>query len=198
MQLNNSRIQKILLITGNSGKENEFRNLLGLENISLSSCDLPIHEIQSLDINEIGRQKTITALSYQHECKGYDAVLTDDTALSLSCLKGLPGPLIKWFLKTLTAQGIAELVEGKEQSATATCLLTLGIVENQELIQFVGKTEGRIVSSKGKKGFGWDSIFQPLRSNITYGELDILEKNKISHRAKAISKLKDWLTAKKS
>ena len=197
MERISSRIQKILLITGNAGKENEFRNLLGLENVSLSCCDLPIQEIQSLDINEIGKQKTIMALSYQHRCKGFDAVLTDDTALSLNCLKGLPGPLIKWFLNALTAQGISELVKDKEQTATATCLLTLGLVENQELIQFIGKTEGTIVTPKGKQGFGWDSIFQPHSSQVTYAELDILKKNKISHRAKAIAKLQKWLIAKR-
>ena len=197
MQLSNSRIQKILLITGNSGKEIEFRNLLGLEDISLSSCDLPIQEIQSLDILEVGKQKTITALSHQSECEGFDAVLTDDTALSLNCLNGLPGPLIKWFLKALTAQGIADLVAGKERTTTATCLLTLGLVGNQELIQFTGETKGTIVTPRGKQGFGWDSIFQPLNSKVTYGELDILEKNKISHRAKAIAELKKWLIAKR-
>jgi inosine triphosphate pyrophosphatase len=65
---------------------------------------------------------------------------------------------------------------------------------SKEMYFFEGSVKGKIVSPKGKKGFGWDPIFQPNGeyNNQTFGEMDPYKKNSISHRYLALCKLKDY------
>ena len=58
---------------------------------------------------------------------------------------------------------------------------------------YTGEVEGTIVPPRGDKNFGWDSIFQPLGSKKTFGEMTLKEKNQYSHRAEALKKLKHYL-----
>lgn len=183
----------MLMITGNPGKAEELKALLHLDNIEISYKDLELHEIQSLDLEEVGYHKTKSALSFINEIKDYDAVITDDTSLLCEALNGLPGPLIKWFLHSVGAAGVLEMLEEKDQTTTASCLLSLGMVKTGEIHQFRGDVPGQYVSPKGKDGFGWDQFFLPASQTKTYGEMSLDEKNKISHRAKAIEKLKVWI-----
>jgi inosine triphosphate pyrophosphatase len=56
---------------------------------------------------------------------------------------------------------------------------------------------GKIVEPRGSRDFGWDPVFQPEGHELTYAELDKSVKNEISHRSKAIEKLKEYLCSKK-
>ena len=187
------KIKRIIVITGNAGKMEEIKALIGLEEMEFGYQSLDLVEIQSLDIREIGEYKTKMALSHTRLIESYDAVLTDDTALSCDALNGLPGPLIKWFLNRLGQEGLVEMINGKQNGASVGCLISLGIVESHEIIQFEGIIKGKIVQPRGSYGFGWDPVFMPDGSELTYGEMGADEKNKISHRALAIRKLRDWL-----
>jgi len=187
------KIKRILVITGNAGKMEEIKTLIGLEAMEFGYQSLDLPEIQSLDIREIGQFKTKMALTHNRLIESYDAVLTDDTALSCAALNGLPGPLIKWFLDRLGQDGLVELIKGKEDGASVSCLISLGIIKTQEIIQFEGAVTGKLVQAKGSYGFGWDPVFMPDGSVLTYGEMGADEKNKISHRALALQKLRDWL-----
>jgi inosine triphosphate pyrophosphatase len=51
---------------------------------------------------------------------------------------------------------------------------------------FIGRCEGTIVAPRGENMFGWDPIFQPKGYTQTFAEMDLEEKNKISHRGKAL------------
>jgi inosine triphosphate pyrophosphatase len=55
---------------------------------------------------------------------------------------------------------------------------------------FIGRCDGEIVYPRGENLFGWDPVFQPVGYEETYASLDPKEKNKISHRARALEKLK--------
>lgn len=187
------KIKSLLLITGNPGKAREFQELLHIESIDFSFRSLPLQEIQSMDIEAIGAFKTRQVLEFQEEIEGYDAVLTDDTGLSCKGLNGFPGPLIKWFLDALGAEGIYEQVRDKEKAVDATCLLTLAMVKTGEIKQFHGVVPGTLVPARGNDGFGWDPIFLPNGADLTYAETPLEEKNKISHRALAVRQLREWI-----
>ncbi|NQU63669.1 MAG: non-canonical purine NTP pyrophosphatase [SAR324 cluster bacterium] len=189
------RINSIVLITGNAGKLGEFKELINLEALRFGYKSLYLPEIQSLDILKIGRYKTKIALSSQSEMESFDAVLTDDTALYCKALNGLPGPLIKWFLDRLKPDGLVKLIKGKDKRASVTCLLSLGMIKTGKIIQFAGTIEGKLVHPQGRNGFGWDPVFMPDGSELTYGEMAVDKKNKISHRAIAVKKFRDWLIA---
>lgn len=120
-------------------------------------------------------------------------VIVEDTCLAFNALKGLPGPYIKWFLEKLGPAGLHKLLAGHEdKSAQAICTFAFSRNENSEVILFQGVTEGIIVEPRGSLDFGWDPIFQPDGYEETYGELPKETKNKISHRSKALDKLRNY------
>jgi XTP/dITP diphosphohydrolase len=72
-------------------------------------------------------------------------------------------------------------------------------VMNGEEVQFEGIVEGTILKERrGEKGFGYDPIFLPEGSELSFAEMDLKEKNKISHRALAVNQLVAYLSGLKS
>jgi len=70
----------------------------------------------------------------------------------------------------------------------------ISLIINGTENQFEGIVEGKIISEKkGVSGFGYDPIFQPDGFETTFAEMNIADKNKISHRARAVQKLIDFL-----
>ncbi|KAF8394194.1 hypothetical protein HHK36_020401 [Tetracentron sinense] len=118
-------------------------------------------------------------------------VLVEDTCLCFNALKGLPGPYIKWFLQKIGHEGLNNLLMAYEdKSAYALCVFSLALGPNMEPVTFLGKTPGKIVPPRGPNDFGWDPIFQPDGYEQTYAEMPKEEKNKISHRSKALAQVK--------
>ena len=84
-------------------------------------------------------------------------------------------------------------------SATALCTFAYCAGPGSEPILFEGRTEGKIVPTRGPTKFGWDPVFEPVPpegDGRTYAEMDGVAKNKISHRYKALKKLQEYLAAK--
>lgn len=136
------------------------------------------------------------------------AVIVEDTCLCFNAYKGLPGPYVKWFLERLGVEGLPKMLEGfEDKSAYAQCTFVFlegrtpfSIIQlmycadlEAEPYVFVGRTDGEIVTPRGSREFGWDPVFQPVDSTQTYAEMTKAEKNKISHRYKALDKLRTFL-----
>ncbi len=150
--------------------------------------DIDLTEIQSLDPKEI-----ITHKLDEAKKKVNGAVLVEDQYMHIDCLNGLPGPMIKWFLKTLGIQGIAELVH-KYENHSASVSVILGYSDESGHIEyFDGTVHGKIVMPRGDNGFGWNQIFELDGSGKTFGEVTIEEKNKVSMRKVAYEKLAKYL-----
>jgi non-canonical purine NTP pyrophosphatase (RdgB/HAM1 family) len=181
------------LVTGNQNKAIEFEKLIDIKELRFDSRSFDLIEIQSMSLEEVGFQKTATALEFLKGATEFDAVLTDDTGLFCDGLNGLPGPFIKLFLDTIGTRGLVDMVSDKSLKSKAVCLLTLGIVKTGAIIQFKGEVSGRLVNERGDSGFGWDTIFLPDGYDTTYGEMSLEEKNRISHRTLASKKLRDWV-----
>lgn len=172
----------MFVLTGNTGKFTEIQ-LIFPEAVQMD-VDLP--EIQSLDPQEIIEFKLMEASQIKE-----GAFMVEDTSLFCDGLNGLPGPLIKWFLKKLSLEQIVEKV-GENSSAQA--VTTVGYrTETGDMIYATGKVAGTIVSPRGDQGFGWDMIFQPEGSDKTFGEMDRVEKTQYSMRRIALEKLKGLL-----
>ena len=85
-----------------------------------------------------------------------------------------------------------ELQNKSDRNAHFKTVMAL-IIDGKEYL-FDGKIEGKIISEKrGNNGFGYDPIFVPNGYNETFAQLDSATKNKISHRAKALKKLLDFI-----
>jgi len=180
----------ITFVTGNAKKLEEFVAILGSNfphKVVSSPVDLPEYQGSS---EEVTREKCREAA---RQVRG--PVIVEDTSLCFNALGGLPGPYIKWFLKNLGPDGLPRLIaDFEDKTADAVCIFGYsdGGSGVQDVTLFEGRTPGQIVSPKGPRDFGWDPCFQPQGYNVTYAEMEKSEKNKISHRSKALAKLKDF------
>lgn len=104
----------------------------------------------------------------------------------------ITGPYIKWFLEKIGPEGLNKMLTGfDDKSATAVCTFAYSSGENDKVLLFQGKTEGKIVDPRGEISFGWDPCFLPNGFQQTYAELPKEVKNSISHRYKALDLLKN-------
>ncbi|GFP99332.1 inosine triphosphate pyrophosphatase [Phtheirospermum japonicum] len=176
--------QPVTFVTGNAKKLEEVRAILG-RSIPFRSLRLDLPELQG-EPEEISREKARLAAK---EVNG--PVLVEDTCLCFNALKGLPGPYIKWFLQKIGHEGLNNLLMAYEdKSAYALCVFSLALGPNADPITFLGKTPGKIVPPRGPNDFGWDPVFQPDGYDQTYAEMPKKEKNKISHRYRALAQVK--------
>lgn len=174
----------VTFVTGNAKKLEEVRAILG-QSIPFQSLKLDLPELQG-EPEEISKEKARLAAV---EVNG--PVLVEDTCLCFNALKGLPGPYIKWFLQKIGHEGLNNLLMAYEdKSAYALCAFSFALGPDVEPITFLGKTPGMIVPARGPNDFGWDPIFQPDGHEQTYAEMAKDEKNKISHRSKALDMVK--------
>ncbi|MEK7616045.1 MAG: non-canonical purine NTP pyrophosphatase [Patescibacteria group bacterium] len=163
--------------TGNASKFQEAKEVI----TELEQLNIDLPEIQGLDLKKIIEHK-ISHLKQNN-------VIVEDVSLEIDALHGLPGPLIKWFEKTIGAKGIFLLAPNSK----ATVAVLVGY-RNKKLHFFEGRVRGTIVAPRGTNGFGFDPIFQPDGSDKTFGEMARKEKSHFSHRAQAFRKLKEFVT----
>uniref|UniRef100_A0A915LT66 Inosine triphosphate pyrophosphatase n=1 Tax=Meloidogyne javanica TaxID=6303 RepID=A0A915LT66_MELJA len=153
-----------------------------------------------LDLPEFqGEPDEIVAKKCEHAVKQIEGpVLVEDTCLCFNAFGGLPGPYIKWFFEKLKPEGLIKLLAGfEDKSGYALCTFAYCKGVNQQIYTFQGRTEGIIVEPRGSRQFGWDPCFMPNGFGKTFAEMTSEEKNKISHRGKALEKLKEFLENEK-
>jgi len=175
-------------ITGNANKLAEVEAILSDTGVVLKNQSLDLVEIQGT-VEEVSKDKCRRAA----EIVG-GPVLTEDTCLCFRAMDELPGPYIKWFLSALGPQNLYKMLEGFENK-TIEAVATFAYSEGpgHEPILFQGRTEGKLVPARGPTTFGWDPAFEYPPFGQTYAEMEKEVKNKISHRGKALEKLKAWL-----
>eukprot|EP00127_Corallochytrium_limacisporum_P004939 Clim_evm13s195 gene=Clim_evmTU13s195 len=184
----NSVRRTLTFVTGNKKKLEEVVHILNSNpsvhfDIDNKKIDLP--ELQG-EPEEIARKKCQLAAQ---DIKG--PVITEDTCLCFNALSGLPGPYIKWFLEKVGHDGLNRMLHGFEDK-TAYALCTFAFTEGpgEEIFVFEGRTDGRIVPSRGDNNFGWDPIFEPEGFAQTYAEMDKDVKHTISHRRRALDAMR--------
>ncbi len=171
----------LYFITGNSNKFSELRAILG---DSLEQLDIDLPEIQEIDSHAIIAEKLAEARTQKA-----GAFIVEDSSLYLDALHGLPGPLIKWFLKTIGNEGLVPIADlFGNTGAEAKTVIGYADVDGNEFF-FEGSLRVNIVAPRGTNGFGWDVIFQPEGSDKTFAELSPEEKNAFSMRKLAATKL---------
>ncbi|KAL8291792.1 hypothetical protein RQP46_002050 [Phenoliferia psychrophenolica] len=184
---------KILFVTGNAGKLREVASILSASSpgaFELNSRDLDLPEIQGTTQEVAAAKVKAAAAVIGGPC------ITEDTALAFTALGGLPGPYIKYFLKNLGHEGLNNMLVGfASKEATAICTFAYCSGPDSEPVLFEGRTEGRIVPARGPSHFGWDPVFEVEDTGKTYAEMDGEQKNALSHRYRALDKLRAYLLA---
>jgi len=188
---------RMLLCTGNAGKVAELKLLLpkSIDLVSLVEVGLP------LDLPETGDTLEANALQkahFAHQRTGMPC-LADDTGLEVAALNGAPGVYSARYAgpaKNPAANMhrlLDELKGATDRSAHFRTVIAL-VAEGKERT-FEGVVNGTIVESpRGSGGFGYDPIFRPDGHTLTFAEMDLKEKNTMSHRAIAMRAAADFLS----
>ncbi len=114
-------------------------------------------------------------------------VMIDDSGFFVDALKGFPGVFSSYVFKAIGCEGILRLMEGRaDRSARFECCIGF-VAPGDEPSIAKGVANGTVSPEmRGSGGFGYDPIFVNEGLTKTYAELDVEEKNKVSHRGKAI------------
>jgi non-canonical purine NTP pyrophosphatase (RdgB/HAM1 family) len=170
-------VARFVLVSGNRGKIAEARRVVGPD---LEAVELVLPEIQSLDLLEV-----LAAKGEEAWRRLARPLVVEEAGLGLDAMNGFPGPLVKWMLEAIGAEGLARTALALENTgATATCALLYRDAHRTVIAE--GKTEGTLLlPSRGHHGFGWDPVFLPEGETRTFGELSGAEKDAVSHRGRA-------------
>lgn len=194
----------IIFATSNENKMREVRMImqdLGEEIISMKEAGISadiIEDGSTFEENAIIKAKTIMEMTGK-------TVLADDSGLEVDYLDKQPGIYSARFMGTDTSYDIKnkaiidklEGVEGKDRSARFVCAIAAAFPDGK-IVTTRGTIEGVIgYEQKGTNGFGYDPIVYVPEYGMTTGEMSPEQKNKISHRGKALEKMKVILTERK-
>lgn len=187
-------MKEIVIATTNEGKMKEMRALLAPLNIEAKSIVEALGE--KIDIEENGMTFKENALIKAQAIARltHGVVLADDSGLVIDALDGKPGIESARFLGhdtsyTIKNNAIIEMMKDKtDRSARFVCAIAI-VEEGKEPILIEETFEGEIADKiEGENGFGYDPIFYYPPLNKTSASMTLEEKNRYSHRAKAMQK----------
>jgi XTP/dITP diphosphohydrolase len=177
-----------IFVTTNEHKRREVQEILG---VALERADLDLPEIQAIDPAEVATEKVRAA---RVALRDPDLpVLVEDSGLMVDAWGGFPGALTKWLMSSVGNEGLLRMLgQDEDRSAKAVCVVALAEADGN-VRTFRGEVPGSVAQSpRGSGGFGYDPIFVPEWSSLTYSEMGEA-KNADSHRARAFKSLREWL-----
>ena len=188
-------MNKICFVTGNKNKLREVQKLLfSYRLLSLDDLNYTDEILETEDTIEGN-----ALLKADHIFKKFEInCFSDDTGLFIDSLDGQPGVMSARFAGDSSNSEdnirlVLEKLNGKE-NRNAVFRTVICLIINGKINYFHGEVKGVITKEKtGDKGFGYDPIFIPEGFNKTFSEFTLEEKNKLSHRAIAVSKLAKFL-----
>ncbi|MBO9670152.1 MAG: RdgB/HAM1 family non-canonical purine NTP pyrophosphatase [Sphingobium sp.] len=199
---------RLVIASHNEGKVREITALLGpygMDPVSAGSLGLPEPEETGTTFAENARIKALASAT----ASGLPA-LADDSGLDVAALGGRPGVYTAdwaerqwfegqegrdWYMAMGKVEGLlCELGATVDRSAAFVCTLCLAWPDGETAL-FEGRVAGSLVwPPRGRHGFGYDPVFQPVGHPLTFGEFEPEAKHAISHRADAFRKLVAALT----
>jgi XTP/dITP diphosphohydrolase len=185
---------KLVVATGNAGKLQELREMLGplgFTLLSLSDAGLESPEEPYATFHENADVKA------RHAARSGFWALGDDSGLCVDALDGAPGVYSARYAPT-DVERRAKLLQAlrnvpdDRRGAHFFCAMTLAAPEGARLFRSEGRVDGRIVhDERGANGFGYDPIFEPRETpGRTIAELPSGDKNRLSHRGRALEALR--------
>lgn len=189
---------RLLVATHNAGKLEEMAHLLSPRGISVvGAAEMGLPEPEETETTFVGNARIKAHAAVQ--ATGLPA-LSDDSGLAVDALGGAPGVYTADWAETGNGRDFEmamkrlwrelEAINASEpRTGRFCCTLVLAWPDGHDEV-FEGVMPGRIVwPMRGDQGHGYDPIFQPDGFDITFGEMDRWQKNKISHRGAAVEKL---------
>ena len=199
----------IVLASRSAHKLREIREILeevgGPEVIDLATAGVPHDPVEeTIEAFDTFADNALAKARYFAERSGRSA-LADDSGICVDALGGAPGVRSKRFSGRDDLEGVAldqannrllleRLVDvpESERSAHYRCVVALVTPEGQEFV-FEGRCDGVVLpTARGEGGFGYDPLLRLLDEDRTFAEMGPAEKNRVSHRARAIRAFAEW------
>lgn len=188
-------MNKIVFATNNPHKLAEIRHILGdrVEVLSLDDIDCRQEIPETADTLE---GNAFQKADWVHDHTGLDC-FADDTGLMVDALDGRPGVYSARYAgeHCTPADNVAKMLGEMEGVADrrARFETVIALVLNGKRLSFTGRVDGEILTEpQGGAGFGYDPIFKPLESQVSFAAMSEDEKNAISHRGRAVAALVDY------
>jgi XTP/dITP diphosphohydrolase len=189
---------KLLVATGNRGKLGEVREILAgleMELVSLADLQLPVPKEPFSTFHENAAAKATACATSSRLW-----TLGDDSGLCVDALGGAPGVFSARYgrsdeeRRAKLLRDLEGVPEGR-RGAHFFCAVALGAPDGKRIFRTVGRVDGRIaLAPRGSNGFGYDPLFLPLETpGRTLAELESKEKNRLSHRGRALERLRPLL-----
>lgn len=190
---------KLLIATGNTGKARELAQMLGrqIEWTDLSA----MNHLGTVEETGVTFRENACIKAGQYASRSNHWTLADDSGLEVDALDGKPGVTsARWAELHHAGQGDADnnrlLLKQLQNSpddlrkARFVCVLALADPQGRIILTARDTVEGRIIHNpRGHNGFGYDPLFEVIGLGKTSAELEADEKNRISHRGKALRRL---------
>ena len=191
-------MKKIVFATNNSHKLDELRKLTEGKIEILSLNDIGCHD----DIPETAdtlEGNAVIKARWVKEHYGYDC-FADDTGLEVEALDGAPGVFSARYAGGEGHDSLANMKlllsnMGEKENRNARFRTVIALIEGDDEKLFEGIVKGVITHEPaGTSGFGYDPVFRPEGYDLTFAEMSADEKNRISHRGRAVAKLIDYFS----
>ncbi len=188
--MNRHRVHELPIIhfvTGNKAKFREATRIAKEFGLRLSFEDLELDEPQSDSIEYVARTTALLAFQIIKQ-----PLFVEDAGLFIDSLHGFPGVYSSYVYSSIGVPGLLKLMSGisdrRAMFKSCVALCSSSTLSGPKL--FIGEVEGSISKlAKGEGGFGFDPVFVPSGISRTFAQLSIMEKNRLSHRSRAVRAL---------
>lgn len=175
--------KKLCVLTSNRHKFEEISEVAREFNIELDLCDGFKLEFQADTLEEIVTKSAMLAYIYLKR-----PLLVEDAGLFVEALNGFPGPYSNYVYRTIGINGLLKLLDNVS-NRRACFKSAVALIHEGGVFISSGEVCGTISQCpRGSRGFGFDPVFIPDGETRTFAEMSISEKNRYSHRAKAVRK----------
>jgi XTP/dITP diphosphohydrolase len=176
---------RITFASTNQNKYREVQSILSSHGIVVEFAQINLVEVQSDSLEEIAGEKAKNAFAQVKK-----PVIVEDDGLFIDALKGFPGQYSSHAFKTIGNEGILKLLAGSaDRSASFRSLIAFYDGERPSISE--GRVGGKISDKITEGGWGYDPIFIPAGTGLTFAQLKE-KKNEYSHRKKALDNFAQW------
>ncbi|MEM2942863.1 MAG: XTP/dITP diphosphatase, partial [Candidatus Bathyarchaeia archaeon] len=182
----------LVFVTSNREKVREAKMILESYGVSFKHLSLRYPEIQDSSLRKIALTSAITVHRRLRQ-----PLFVEDSGLFIEALGGFPGPYSSYVQETIGNLGILRLMEGVRNRSSRFESVVAYVESPRNRHVFAGSVEGRISIEERGERWGFDPIFIPSGTNLTYAEMGVEVKQRFSHRSIALAKFASWLTEQK-
>jgi len=181
-------MKTIYFVTSNKGKLIEAKEKLSAINIEVVQRNIGYPEVQVDTLEEVAHFGVEDV-----QKRFYQPFILEDAGLFIDVLNGFSGVYSSYVFRTIGCKGILKLLENIDKRKAVFRSVIAYKEPKKDPMFFVGECRGRIFTKElGKHGFGFDPIFIPDGETKTFAQMEVREKNRLSHRARSLEKLMDF------